>query len=453
MDDLGGDGTVLGIMARQSFAARVETFGLDTADPWALPALRLLFSAPRVYEPLAVAWEKIHPGTMRALARLVELGLVNHQPGLIVDTRTGQQAQVASRRVPRYRTTAKGRRLVLAVNEDLRVLDDVFPRTDQDNVDGVRRLLEALDLQDSGAKYGLSAQHATVLSGLPNPNVKWWIRSLKAKGYVRQLEVKYADVREVIPQHWRVSRALCRQLLDVLDAFESAPQGLRVEFRLTRSRFLTDIDPARVGLSGATDFDHDVHCQQVVGALLASPSAVPQGVFTIEPKLSIPADVAARPWQLRAGADGQVFYQPDAEMRERVGGKVTRSLVEYERFQSRRDAWNHIERFLGYLATGALPFEPAVLRFVVDSAPRERAYVELIEAFADYALDHPERMPANPVTLAVSNFDRVLSSGDPLSSGAWFRLEVPTSGGADTARVPVLHPAEASPYDEYFSKG
>lgn len=439
-------------MSHQSFAARVETFGLDTPTPWALPALRLLFNTPRVYGPLAAAWGQVYPGSRRALDKLVEIGLVAYQPGVLVDTRTGKPAETPSRRVPRYRTTSKGGRLVSAVHEDLRVLDDLFPRTDASNVDGVRRLLDSFDLQDSHAKYGLSAQHATILSGLPGSNVKWWIRALKEKGYLKELPTKHADVREVIPEHWRVTRALCRQLLDVLNAFEGAPQALRAEFRLQRSRFLTDIDPARVGISGATDFDHDVECQRVLAAFLRSPAAVPDGILSIEPKFAIPTDVNERPWVFRSGAPGQVYYQPDAQMRERVAGKVARSLLEYERFQSRRDAWNHIERFLGYLTTSSLPWEPAILRFVVDSKPRERAYVELIEAFADYARDHVDQMPPNPVTLAVSSVERVVAAQDPLGASSWFRIEVPTAG-ADTARRPVLHPADDSPYDEYFARG
>lgn len=438
-------------MTSMPFAARVETFGLDTPRPWALATLRLLFAAPRVYAPLVAGWEATWPGTRRNLERLAEVGLVAYQPGLIVDTRTGRPAAAASRRVPRYRTTAKGSRLVAAITEDPQVLEDTFPRTADDNMDGVARLIAALDLQDSHARYGLSAAHVTELCGLPGSNVKWWLRTLKDKGYVRELPDKHADVREVIPEHWRASKALARQVTAVLDAFPQAPQELRTEFRLSRSRFLPDIDPARIGISGATDFDHDVECQRVLGACLRSPTAVPDGVFVVEPRFVVPTDTTARPWEFTSSGSGQVFYQPDAQMRERIGGRITRSVLEYERFQTRRDAWNHVERFLGHLATAALPFEPAILRFVVDSTARERAYVELIEAFGDYALRHPERMPANPVTLAVAGMDRVLGAEDALADTAWFRLALPVR--ADTDGRPVLHPADDSPYDEYFSRG
>lgn len=439
-------------MDRRPFAARVETFGLDTRKPWALDALRLLFNVPRAYAPLVTAWDIRHPGTKRALDRLETLGFVARQDPVIVDTRTGRTASVASRKVPRYRTTGKGARLTAAIVEDLRVLDDEFPRTAGGNAAGVVKLLQAFNLEDSHAKFGLSARHATELSGLPASNVKWWIRRLKQDGYLRELDEKVADVREVIPAHWRVTRALCRQLTEVIDAFDTAPASLKVEFRLKRARFLNDIDPARVGISGATDYDHDIECQRILGALLRSGRCAADGIFAVEPRFTLPLDTTTRPWSFSPAARGALPYQPDAELRERDADGIRRSVIEYERFQSRRDAWNHIERFLGHLASSALPFEAAVLRFVVDSTPRERSYVELIEAFCDYALDHPDRMPANPVLLAVSSTPRVLEAADPLDPRAWFRIALPTGGGSDTARRPVLHPAEASPYDEYFAR-
>lgn len=438
-------------MDRRPFAARIETFGLDTRKPWALSALRLLFNVPRAYAPLVRAWDGRHPGTRRALDRLEALGFVAHQGPLIVDTRSGRSAAQSSRRVARYRCTGRGSRLVGQVMEDSRVLEDHFPRAAGANAEGITRLLRAFDLQDSHAKFGMSVGHATSLSGLPASNVKWWVRRLTEDGYLRELPDKLADVREVIPEHWRATRALVRQLNEVIDAFDSAPASLKVEFRLGRSRFLRDIDPARVGISGATDYDHDIECQQILAALLRSPRCASGSIFSVEPRFMLDIDTTCRPWSFAPGSPGTLPYQPDAELRERDSEGVRRSVLEYERFQSRRDAWNHIERFLGHLSQAALPFEAAVLRFVVDSAPRERSYVQLIEAFCDYALDHPERLPPNPVTLAVSSTPRVLAATDPLDARAWFRISLPT-GGSDTDRVPVLHPADASPYDEYFAR-
>jgi hypothetical protein len=399
------------------------------------------------------------------------MGFVSRQGGVIVDTRTGKTAASPSRKLVRLRTTNRGHLLALAAAEDLRVLEEAFPRTAGRNFPGVLALLQAFDLEDSHARFGLSVPHAGADAArrvgldraMPDSNLKWWVRRLRADGYLRELDLRLADVREVIPAHWRVTRALCRQLGDALDAFSDTADAWTVEFRLHRTRFLADIDPARVGISGATDFDHDIECQRILAAMLTSDRCASGGIFTVEPRITLPLDRSTFPYTIHQDAapgasgggtarDDVLFYQPDAELREHDDGTMVRSVVEYERFQSRRDGWGHIERFLGYLATRTLPFEAAVLRFVVDSTSRERTYVQLIEAFADYALDHPERLPANPVTLAVSSTPRVLAEADPLNPRAWFRVRLPESSCADTERRPVLHPATASPYDEYFAR-
>lgn len=454
--------TVISAMDRQTFLTRSETFGFDTDQPWALPALRLLFAVPRAYLPLVEAWERRHPGTRRALDRLVKSGFVAYQGPVIVNTRTGQPAVAPTRAVARYRVTNRGRQLAQAATEDLRVLEEAFPRTAGRNSMGVLALLCAFDLDDARGKNGISLTHAAQIAAtdgtpaLPTSNVKWWVRRFLADGYLRELDFKLPDTREVIPAHWRITRALCRQLSDALSAFSDEADALKVEFRLGRSRFLGDADPARVGVSGATDYDHDIECQRILAAMLTSDRAAADGIFTVEPRITLPLDRSTFPYGIvepSTGAADTLFYQPDAEIRERAeNGAMVRSVVEYERFQSRRDAWSHIERFLGYLANRTLPFEQAVLRFVVDSTPRERTYVELIEAFADYALDHPERLPGNRVTLAVSSTPRVLAAADPLDPRAWFRVPLPEGAGADTVRRPALHPSDDSPYDQYFAR-
>jgi hypothetical protein len=442
-------------MARRSFSHRTETFGLDTDESWALDALRLVFHVPRAYAPLVKAWDARHPGTKKALERLVDMGFVEYQGPVVVNTRTSEIASRPSAPLPRYRTTAKGHRLHELVKDDVRVLEDTFTRLTPNCTAKVARLIDALDLEDSHARYGLSVPHATALSGLAERSGRWWVRHLEEAGYVRKLEERYADTREVVPAHWRVTRLLCRQLSDVIDAFPERRLDLyRVEFRLKRSRFLSDIDPARVGISGATDFDHDVECQRILAAMSTSERCAIDGIFTVEPRITLGVhDHKPRPWRLENGAPGTLFYQPDAEIREvgEPGQGLLRSVVEYERFQTRRDAWNHIERFLGYLHLVAHPSEDAVLRFVVDSESRVRSYVQLIEAFADHSLDHTERMPRNNVTLAVSSVQRVLEAADPLDPRAWFRIDLPANG-SDTASEPVLHAADDSPYDDYFSR-
>lgn len=436
-------------MDRRSFAHRAETFGFDD-DPWALDALRLVYNVPRAYEPLVRAWELHYPGTRRALARLVRMGFVAYQPPVVIDTRSGQPAPAPTRAVRRLRTTAKGRRLATESRDDVRVLEDVFPRASTRNLTAVLALLEHCDLDGSHARFGLSQAHAIALAGLPERSGRWWIARLVEAGYLRELDRRYADVREVIPAHWRVTRILSRQLAEVLEAFAASP-AIALELRLQRSKYLDDIDPARLGISGATDYDHDVAAQRVLGAVMTSPSCVTQGRVLVEPRHFLPLYQSEHPWRFDPQGPTTLFYQPDAELREREPGtgRLRRCVLEYERYQSRRDGWNHIERFLGYLHTQVLPVEAAVLRFVVDSPQRVHSYRELIESFADWSLEHPELMPRNPVTLAVSSVEAVLGASDPLDPRHWSSIGVTQPTVAPTV---VVHPKTSSPYDAYFTR-
>lgn len=439
-------------MTRRGFAHRTETFGFDTSEPWALEALRLLFRVPRAYQPLVEAWETRYPGTNKSLQRLVQMGFAEYQPAIVIDTRTGKLADRSSSPLPRFRTTSKGHRFNQEVQADLRVLHDQYPRLTRTSSGKVAALLSAFDLDGSHTRYGLSVPHAVTLSGLPERSTRWWVRKMVDDGHLKELALKVPDVREVVPAHWRPTRLLARQLTDVLDEFAGDNAGsLKAEFRLGRSRFLGIIDPARVGISGATDFDHDVECQRILAALLRSPRCVNESVFAVEPRLVLEADTTSMPWRFVATGTEHVFYQPDAELREQDESGVLWSVVEYERFQSRRDAWSHIERFLGWVHLRALPFEGAVLRFVVDSESRVRSYVELIEAYADHVLDNPHVLPTNRVVLAVSSVDRVLSASDPLDPRAWFRIILPH--GETATNQPVLHDVKHSPYEEYFGRG
>src|SRR5690606_12746687 len=136
-----------------------------------------------------------HPGTFAALRRLVRDGWVSYQGPVVVDTRTGELAAEQSRRVARYRTTAKGRRLLEAVNEDLRVAEATFPQTTPANLNSVLRLLAALDLDGTHARWGLSGPHASEIAGFAERTGRWWIRRLCDAGYLRRLPVDIADVR------------------------------------------------------------------------------------------------------------------------------------------------------------------------------------------------------------------------------------------------------------------
>jgi hypothetical protein len=440
-------------MGRRTFAARSETFGFETDRPWALAAFRLLFNVPRAYKPLVDAWDAKHPGTRRAIDQLVDRGFVSYQPGVVVDTRTGTVAAAEGRKVVRWRATAKGKRALASYVEDLRVFEDEHRHLRPGGAATAIALLASFDLDSVRGRFGVSVPHAIAEAGIEERLGRWWVRRFADAGYIVQLDRKIADVREVIPPHWRITRPLCRQLDDVLSEFGAG--HLKAEFRLQRSRFLADVDPARISLTGATDFDHDVESQNVVAAMLRSPRWFGGGIFSIEPRILLPVDDTTRPWSFAGSGGHHVFYQPDAELRgsdddDDGRARVRRFVVEYERFQSRRDAWSHIERFLGYLHTRAVVGESAALLFIVDSDARRRGYVELVEAFADYTIDDPGVLPANPVVLAVSSVPRVLTSSDALNLREWSRIQLP--GRADTGGRPVLHPPEAGPYDTYFGR-
>lgn len=432
-----------------------DNFGFDRSQPWALDAFRLLFNVPRAYTPVVVAWDRRYRGVQRALARLVDDGFVAYQPPLILDTRTGRVGDMESRKVPRYRTTPRGQRLVGAVREDPRVLEDEFSHLTGENSLSVARLLTSLDLSESEGRWGRSGSHAAELAGLSERTGRWWIRRLIETGFVRELSGRFSDVREIVPAHWRITRQLSRQLDSVLVSVPNAPTQLVGEFRLRRSRYLDDISIDAIASGVAADFEHDIEAQKILAALLNSPQCATGGVFSVEPRLLLPAEGTLTLRRFQSGGSSTVFYQPDALITERADGTrddggVRRGVIEYERSQGRRDAWSHIERFLGYLHTMTYPMESAVLRFVVDSEARERSYVRLIEAFAEYSLDHPERLPANPVLLAVSSVSRVLEADDPLASGAWYRLAL--EAGEVSVRQPLLHERASSPYKQWISR-
>lgn len=428
-----------------------ETFGLQDEAPWSMQALRLLFAVPRVYGPLLGAWEHRFPGTRKAVDRLVKGGYVAYQQGLRVNTRDGLPAVREGKPVSRFRLTAKGRRILRDAQDDTIALHRVFPRLTPAQALKLVDLLTALDLEQPHARFGISAPHATELAGMPERTGRWWVQHLLAGGFVVELPAKLADTREVVPEHWRVTKKLSRELRALIESAANPQQQLlAVEWKLSRSRFLEDIAIARVGVTGATDYDHDVECQKAVAVILLSGHCAHEGSFSVEPRIVLKAESETSPWRFDDNGAEMVFYQPDAELRERTtGGGVRRSVIEFERFQSRRDAWSHIERFLGWLHLRAHPSESAVLRFIVDSEPRVRSYVDLIEAYADSTIDDPSRLPSNPVTLAVSSLERVLGADDPLADSVWFRVSLPS--GAETGGVPVLH-GDTSPYDDYFGR-
>lgn len=427
------------------FNLRSETLGFDTVKPWSSDALRLLFSVPRVFDPLAQAWNRRYPGTLSALERLTEMGFIVYQPRIVLDTLTGESVDRAGRPVPRYRTTARGVELLRRLREDSRELAEEFPKTSPTNRLGVLELIEAANVSVKAAPYGVSGEFLRAASRLSERSCRWWVARLVEKGYLRRLPFQVADRREVLPGHWRATRVLSRQMLEICkQQLPGVSASMVEEYRLRRTRFLDDVDPRRIGLSGATDYDHDLQTQNLIAELLRSPRFRSDGLFGVEPAFKLGVDTSTHPWRF-GGEEDFVIYQPDTQFRESGSEGWVRTVLEYERRQTRRDGWFHIERFCGWLRESVGGWETVYLRFVVDSEQRARSYAELLAAYADWVTKHPAYAPTQKVTLFVTSSKRIREADDPLHSDIWWRVGMPTGDGQA-----VLHPHRDSPYDRYF---
>ncbi|MCP4794204.1 MAG: hypothetical protein GY882_12890 [Actinomycetia bacterium] len=440
-------------MPRSSdFAQRSESFGFGTDQPWALHALRLVLNAPRSYEPLVDAWEGRFPGSKAALERLTDMGFVDYQGPLVFDTVSGAVADKPSRRVRRFVITSPGQRALASFRADARNFEDQFPKVTRPQAVCVLEFLSAFDVTLSNRRFGTSLARAASLGGFRDRRAQAWRDTLLDRKWIREIDEQHADVREVIPAHWRPTKLLCQQLTDVIDALPSAPDSLRVEFRTGRRRFRPDIEITRVGTGGVTDYDHDVTTCLVAAQLIAADSYMADGLFRMDGRLVLPVDESVRPWRFDSASSGSVFYLPDLECRARTtGSPLRRVVVEYERRATRRDGWSHLERFVGWMATSSHPAESADCLFVVDSNRKKAVYVGLVEAFASWADDRPELFPANPLTLGVTTLEELAAASDPLDANSWDRVVI--EADTDAPRAPVLHPKRggaSTPYELYF---
>jgi hypothetical protein len=184
--------------------------------------------------------------------------------------------------------------------------------------------------------------------------------------------------------------------------------------------------------------------------MLSSDRLSKNAPFDVEPRFKLHADdLPHGAVQFSAEGGTLVMYQPDAVLVERTDiNKTCRNIIEYERYQSRRDGWAHLERFCGYMALKTHSFQQAKVRFVVDSESRVRGYVELIEAFSEYLEENPDRAPQNEITLCVASLPKVLQSPDALDDRTWHRLVLPQGRGECR-----LHNEKITPFNTYFSKG
>ncbi|MFM7088738.1 MAG: hypothetical protein ACKOW9_04385 [Candidatus Paceibacterota bacterium] len=427
----------------------IENLSINSKEKL-INTLRLLYSTPRLYEPLLDSWEERDKGTTRIIKFLHKQGLVKMQDSIVVDTLKQKQAVKTSRAVQRYILTSKGKRLLNQTKEDTRKLSQEFKKITAAQENKLINLLECLSSSSNHTNDGISIPFLLSNTSMAPRTLRWWVGRLVKDGYVSMKSSKQADIREVIPKHYRPSRSLTTKIKNLIRE-GLLPETLYHELRLKRTKYLDDIAPSRLGLSGATDYDHDIQTQKILAKIVLSSNSSRNGIFVIEPRYSLAVLRSGEKLIFTQGLNDVVFYQPDAEMREIHNNINFRAVLEYERYQNRKDAWSHIERFLGWVHLTAHPNERAILRFIVENDKRLRAYVELIEAFADHCLDNPEKVPLNDVTLTVTTISRIEKSDNALLDENWHRIKLPQS--TETQRRPVLHIEETTPYNEYFARG
>lgn len=436
---------------RRTLTQRSETFGFGARDPWALPAIRLLFSAPRVFEPLAEAWDRRYGGTLSALARLTESGFAAHQGPVIVDTVAGELSLSSSRAVARYRATSKARRLSDEAESDIRVMSDLFTKANLSTLSALVGVLGRMSSSGPRHARGWSVRRIAHESGMSERVARAWIARLVSKEILVETKDQYPDTVEVVPAHWRPRSVLVSQMKEIVSEPRFALLShLSAELALSRRRELPPlvIDPSVY--AGSTDYDHDVRSQAILARLITDVRKVPLAASVrIEPSFLL----AARPSQggflvTREAPSLNISYRPDAEFREYGHGSPARAVLEYERMQTRRDAWGHIEKFAAMLQQESFPFEEGVLRFVVEGRRRVHSYRILARAYASYVSEFPDAAPTNTMRIEVADASEVLCAEDPFSPEVWFSVVLKGSG---TEGI-MVHDRDDSPYDDFFTR-
>ncbi len=425
--------------ARRTNAQRRETFGFETTQPWALDALRLVCNTPRVYPDLLQAWERCHPGSTAAVTRLTTGGFIDYQPAVIVNTITKQPAARTTPPSSRYRLTTKGRAALERWTEDIRYFDREFPYAKPANAPSVVKFVAEFNLQAAAGKVGMSLSGAVAQSGIAESAGKWWLKRLVTLKYLKLRPEKVADVRKVVPEHWRVNSKLRLQLKDTLEEFGEQWGHLVDDLQAhTRKAALQDVDPAQITLMGASSYTHDVNAASIAGALVESPLFTPGTFFRLEGVHNLGVHTDTYPWVFDTAGSNSTGYQPDVELRAtEPSGMSRRVAVEYERYQSRADGWEHLEKFLGWVHLTSGPDEVNDCLFVVDTDRRLAAYLPVLEAFVTWVDENPLRAPRALMRVGITTESDLKAAADPLDVSSWTHLVI--EPGEDTQRSPVLH--------------
>ena len=440
-------------MSKLKLDSKSQSFDLEKDKSDYIEVFKVLYATPRLYKDLYNALCQKIPSFKRIMLKLVEQGFVAFQEDIIFNTITGAQAQKASKPVTRFILTREGKKKLQKYVEDPAFFDIDFKKVDASQRNKVVKILTFLDLQPPHSRYGLSVNHLLDLVDFNSRTLRWWLELLVSKNFIQVLPEKFGDVRVVVPAHFRVSRELSRQLETAVNAIGGERNLVLLKtLKLKRSKYLNDIKVARVGINGATDYEHDVDTQVILAKFVLSGSLALSNIFDIEPRITLKAfKNTSGDYVFTENGTSAVFYQPDALFKEsQLTGSFAYSFLEYERFQTRKDGWEHIEKFIGFMSQKTLPFEQGILRFVVDGKNRQRVYVKLIEAFTDSVLDNYSLLPKNPLTIKVSTMQAVLNSSNAIKDDIWYSIDLPS--GQSESPQPKLH-SGSNPYSDYFARG
>jgi len=425
------------------------TIGIEKIDSWEYPIIKLLFSFPRIYEPLIDSLDIVYPGLNKYLAKLKKIGFLDYQKGIIYNSRIDKKVDKKIKPQRRFRLTNKGKSFLENIKIDSRILTDYYPKIKIRNINNIINFLDILNLDDNISNQGISLSFISKKLNIPIKNVRYWTGIFSKKGFIKLLPNKISDAREIIPAHYRVNNKFTKHLKYILKNLENGELFI-TELKLDRRKYLSNINPARIGITGATDYDHDIEVQKVLAKLILSSNIINPMNIISEPKFKIKIDKINGKITCVDNSSNHIYYQPDAFYNEIIDNIKYYSILEYERFQNRRDGWLHIEKFLAYVHQNLYIFEGGIIRFVVSSEKRLKSYVDLLEGFTHYINENPKRMPNNNIIFSVTSTERIEKSKNALDSSNWFWIAI--NPEKSEKKEIIIHEENNTPYKSYFGK-
>lgn len=428
---------------------KLYTIRIEKIDNWEYPIIKLLYSFPRIYQPLIDSLDLVYPGLNKYLVKLNKIGFLDYQDGIIYNSRTGKKVDKKIKPQRRFKLTNKGKSFLADIKNDSRILTDYYPKIKLRNINNIINFLDVLNLDDNISNQGISLSFVSKKFNIPIKNVRYWTKIFSKNGFIKLLPNKISDAREIIPPHFRVNNKFTKHLKYILKNLENGEFFIK-ELKLDRRKYLLDVNPARIGITGATDYDHDIEVQKVLAKFILSSNIINPMNITAEPKFKIKIDKINGKIICVDNSSNHIYYQPDAFYNETIDSIKYYSILEFERFQNRRDGWLHIEKFLAYVYQNLYIFEGAIIRFVVSSEKRLKSYVDLLEGFAHYINENPTRIPNNKIIFSVTSLERIEKSKNALDSSNWFWIAI-NIDKSDKKEI-IIHDENTTPYKSYFGK-